>query len=133
MTPAASDDDALRWYDRDPALRRAMAQLRDAEDRYQAQVALNIIKIIVEHQSGFEGVVENDAVDHETLQRMLADCDTPQARSRRRRWYDVNETLRSAMRLLKDCPVEVQRMILPAVVRMIEETLAGSEDPSPMA
>lgn len=39
-----------RWADRDPALVEALEALRRADSRYQAQVALNIIKVIVEHK-----------------------------------------------------------------------------------
>lgn len=130
MAPPVPDDEDVRWYDRDPALRRAMAQLREAGDRYQAQVALNLIKIIVEHQSASEGAGDGDTPDTEALRQALAGTDTPQARARRRRWYDVNETLRSAMVLLKECPTDVQQSRMPAIVAMIEDTLAALYNPN---
>ena len=44
----------------------------------------------------------------------------------RRRWYDVNETLHSAMNLLQDCPPELQQQLIPSIARMIEQTLVES-------
>ena len=105
-----------RWYDRDPALSRAMEQLRTAPDKYQAQVALNIIKIIVEHQ------MEDDACG--APEDMLAAGMQQTDPARCRRWYDVHEALRSAMQLLCDCPDDLQQRVIPSVARMIETTLA---------
>ncbi len=98
-----------RWYDRDPALSRALDHLRQASDAYQAQVALNIIKIIVEHQAAEDADEPDDAPRDHPHQR--------------RRWYDVNATLHSAMQLLRDCPDDLQQTVIPSITRMIEQTL----------
>ncbi|MEB3245872.1 MAG: hypothetical protein VKJ06_07815 [Vampirovibrionales bacterium] len=109
-----------RWYDRDPALSRAIQSLRQASDRHQAQIALNILKITVEHQiedetgcraGDIRGIIENSS----------------QVEPQRRRWYDVDETLRAAMQLLHDCPDDLQQTVIPAVCRMIETTLSQLE------
>ena len=45
MTPKNEQEHC--WYDSDPALQKALTHLRSAHDRYQAQVALNIIKKLI--------------------------------------------------------------------------------------
>ena len=38
-----------RWYDKDPILSSAMKTLEESDDETQIKIALNLIKIIVEH------------------------------------------------------------------------------------
>jgi hypothetical protein len=112
----------LRWYDRDPVLRKALGTLHDAADKHQAQVALNIIKIIVEHQmeaSGPEGFESSD----QALRAYAEAASSQHDPNHRRRWYDVNETLRSSLALLHDCPDDLQRSVIPSIALMIEKTL----------
>ena len=40
---------ARRWYDRDPILSSAMKTLEESDDETQIKIALNLIKIITEH------------------------------------------------------------------------------------
>lgn len=135
MTEARSPDNFEsnthfnRWTDQDPALARALEQLRKAPDRYHAQVALNIIKVVLEHQieqqfdetaSGVSPFEENVDV---VVQNLLQTASTRLDPQQRRRWYDANESLRSAMQLLKDSPDEIQQVIIPTIARMIEQTL----------
>lgn len=107
-----------RWYDRDPVLNRAMMQLHQAQDRQQAQVSLNIIKIIVEHQIEAE------------MPAALRDTNTPlpyqghwDNHQQHRCWYDIHETLNSAIQLLTDCPDDLQARLIPSIAQMIEGAL----------
>ncbi|MBY0402374.1 MAG: hypothetical protein K2X66_00605 [Cyanobacteria bacterium] len=137
-----------RWYDKDPALSSALEHLRKSSDAYQAQVAMNIIKVIIEHHIENNVCVELDRAAGLSLMEgfphvneslitggNLTSTDIQEAyeanlqASSRRRWYDVNETLRSAMQLLRDCPDDLQQKIIPTLTRMIEETL---EEPFPI-
>lgn len=112
-----------RWYDEDPALHKAMEQLRLAPDNYQAQIALNIIKIIVEHQMEEEtdGPIEpvHTAVPHQR---------SWDGHRQHRRWYDVHETLGSAIQLLADTPEDLQKSLIPSIAQMIETTLSHYPD-----
>lgn len=111
-----------RWYDQDPALSRAMEHLRSASDKHQAQIALNILKIIAEHQLEGETVLAPEELDGN--QHRLSEFETPGPNAtQKRRWYDVNETLCSAIQLLRDCPDDLQQSILPTIARMIDRTL----------
>ena len=40
---------ARRWYDKDPVLSSAMKTLEESDDETQIKIALNLIKIITEH------------------------------------------------------------------------------------
>jgi hypothetical protein len=108
-----------RWYDRDPVLCDAVEQLRQAPDKYQAQIALNIIKIVVEHQ-----MEDESQVTLEDLDNLLKQGGCATNGRDKRRWYDVNETLGSAMQLLHDCPDDLQQRVIPSIVLVIEQALA---------
>lgn len=111
----------LRWYDKDPALSKAMEALRTAPNRYQAQVAINIVKVILEQK------LERDLdkiVDDETIRQAVEEInENEDLRHRKRRWYDVNETLRAAMALLEDTPEDMHDSVVPSVVTIIEQSL----------
>lgn len=120
-----------RWYDRDPALSRVMAQLETANTTYQAQIALNIIKIMVEHH--IEEALDTTNDDYAQTSRLSPNDldpsrgweDTSEPYPLRRRWYDMNETLRSAITMLEECPPDLQASLLPRIVAMVEATLTG--------
>ena len=114
----SSEQNYQRWYDEDPVLSKAIEQLRQASSSYQAQIALNIIKIVVEHQ-----LEEETHLSIDTLNESLAKGSIAKDAHIRRRWYDVHETLSSAMELLKDCPDDLQAQIIPTIASMIEKTL----------
>ncbi len=107
-----------RWYDEDPALSKALGQLRQASDKYQAQIALNIIKIIIEHQTE-----EESKSTLESLNKNIGNGESIEQQILRRRWYDINETLHSAMQLLQDTPDELQKSLIPTIAQMIETSL----------
>lgn len=120
----ASASSFSRWYDKDPALSQALKSLRQAPDRFQAQIALNIIKVIVEHR--METLNEGPVVEDAMQAAIESAHATTSKRLQQRRWYDVNETLRAAMQLLSETPEEVQQMMLPSVVKIIENALTVS-------
>lgn len=112
------DTPRKRWYDQDPVLYRAMEHLRRATDKQQAQVALNIIKIIVEHQ-----IEEETQIPPETLTQALAQYRAQDPHGAHRRWYDLHETLSAAIHMLSDCPEDLQMKVIPSISQMIERTL----------
>jgi hypothetical protein len=109
---------ANRWYDQDPVLQRALVQLRQASDKQQAQVALNIIKIVVEHQ-----IEDETSIPAEKMDSVLNRHRSWDDQRKHRRWYDLHEALRSAIQLLSDCPEDLQIRLIPSIAKMIEETL----------
>ncbi len=117
------DNTTQRWYDQDPALKRVMGQLEDATDKYQAQVALNIIKIVLEHHLEDEAQLNGAAQKLGTIDDVLNWHETEEPYPLKRRWYDMNETLSAAMATLEDCPDELQHVLIPQIVTMVESTL----------
>ena len=104
-----------RWHDNDPALQEAMNLLQKATQKQQAQVALNIIKVIVEHQTE-----SNTYCYIEDLMQHLKQGRKPASY---RRWFDANETLSSAIDLLRDCPEDFQSTVIPAIYTLVAETI----------
>lgn len=111
-----------RWYDRDPALANALNSLRSAPSRYHAQVAINIIKIILEHR--LEGQQSASVTDETIRQQVETVNQSTVERLDSRRWYDVNETLRAAMHMLEQVPDDMSQEVMPSIVATIENALA---------
>lgn len=108
-----------RWYDKDPVLSKAMTTLKNTEDNVQIQIALNLIKIVIEHkieQNNLSSV--NDLI---TTVKEASGYDT----NHKSRWYDLNETLRAAILMLQNCPGDLQKKIsvdmAEVIARKIEE------------
>jgi len=121
ITPSSSNDNSQitnRWYDKDPALGKAVESLQEATDAYHAQIALNIIGIVVEHYADAEG---RDT--YSTQKELLSLAERKLECLPKDRWYDMNSSLRSAMQLLQDTPKEYQQRIIPHIAQMIELTL----------
>jgi hypothetical protein len=112
-----------RWYDKDPALTKALESLRVAPNAFHAQVALNIISVIVEHR--LEELQQHSSLSSEAFRQSLMekaqDLVMP---SYGKRWYDVNETLQSAIQMLKDTPDDIQKHVIPAIALVIEQAIA---------
>lgn len=121
----SSDYTPKRWYDRDPALAKALESLRVASSWFHAQVALNIISVIVEHR--LEELQKKHSFTAEELhqhQHFLENAKAYVMPSYGKRWYDVNETLQSAIQLLKDTPDDIQKQIIPSIALVIEQAIA---------
>jgi hypothetical protein len=112
-----------RWYDKDPALTKALESLRVAPNKFHAEVALNIISVIVEHR--LEELQQKAAVCPEEFRQSLIEKSKDLVMpTYGKRWYDVNETLQSAIQMLKDTPDEIQKQIIPSIALVIEQAIA---------
>ena len=89
-----------RWYDKDPVLSEAVKTLEETDDQTQIRVALNLIKIIIEHN--IEDAVGSGLDDN-----------------RRGRWYDIDTTLRTAMNMLQNCPADTQKIIAKEMAQLV--------------
>lgn len=85
----------MRWYDHDEILSKAVKVLETSEDNLQIQVALNLIKVIVEHN------IDNNR--YSSVDEIIASVESEQGNSR---WYDLDNTIRTAIQLLKSCSKE---------------------------
>ena len=71
-----------RWYDKDPVLSQAMSTLEHSDDDTQIRIALNLIKIIIEHN------IENDKF--ESVEDIMSAVQSGQSDSRNGRWHIKN-------------------------------------------
>ena len=92
-----------RWYDKDPVLSQAIETLEHSSDETQIKVALNLIKIIIEHN------IEDEKF--ETVDDIINAVGSGLEDNRKGRWYDIDSTVRTAMNMLQNCPEATQRII----------------------
>lgn len=111
-----------RWYDKDPVLSEAVKTLEETDDQTQIKVALNLIKIIIEHNIEDE---KFEAVD-DIINAVGSGLDD----NRRGRWYDIDTTLRTAMNMLQNCPPDTQKVIAKEMAKMVVDKIKTDEDDS---
>ncbi len=104
-----------RWYDKDPVLSEAVRTLEETDDQTQIRVALNLIKIIIEHNIEDE---KFEAVD-DIINAVGSGLDD----NRRGRWYDIDTTLRTAMNMLQNCPEDTQKIIAKEMAKMVVDEI----------
>ena len=109
-----------RWYDKDPVLSEAVRTLEETDDQTQIRVALNLIKIIIEHNIEDE---KFEAVD-DIINAVGSGLDD----NRRGRWYDIDTTLRTAMNMLKNCPEDTQKVIAKEMAKMVVDKIKKDDD-----
>ena len=109
-----------RWYDKDPILSRSMKTLEASDDESQIKVALNLIKIIVEHNLAFSEYTDvNDIID-----AVEAGMDE-RANSR---WYDIDRTVRAAINMLQNSPPDTQKMLAKEMAKLVIEKIKEDKD-----
>lgn len=104
-----------RWYDKDPVLSEAVRTLEETDDQTQIRVALNLIKIIIEHNIEDE---KFEAVD-DIINAVGSGLDD----NKRGRWYDIDTTLRTAMNMLQNCPEDTQKVIAKEMAKMVVDEI----------
>lgn len=111
---------ARRWYDKDPVLSQAMKTLEMSDDETQIKIALNLIKIIIEHN------IEND--EFEAVEDLISAVASGQSDSRNGRWYDLDNTLKTAMHMLQNCPEATQHEIAKEMAKMVVSKIKEDEE-----
>ena len=111
---------ARRWYDKDPVLSSAMKTLEESNDDTQIKIALNLIKIITEHN------IEDSK--YEEVTDIINATEIDLATQKRNRWYDLDETLRTAISMLQNCPEETRKAIAVEMAKMAVEEIKKSEE-----
>ncbi|GEM_PF-978637 len=109
-----------RWYDRDPILSKAMRILETSDDRFQIQVALNLIKVIIEHN------IDSSAFN--TIEDILSGIEEGRCEKGSERWYDIDLTIKTAVQMLENCPEEMQSKIARNIAELINEKLHNTYD-----
>ena len=109
-----------RWYDKDPVLSQAMNTLEHSDDDTQIRIALNLIKIIIEHN------IENDKF--ESVEVIMSAVQSGQSDSRNGRWYDIDGTLKTAMTMLQNCPEATQSVIAKEMAKMVIDKIKENDE-----
>ena len=109
-----------RWYDRDPILSKAMRILETSGDKFQIQVALNLIKVIIEHN------IETNTFN--TVEDILAAVQEGRCEKGNERWYDIDLTLKTSVQMLENCSEEMQSKIARSIAELISDKLENSYD-----
>ena len=94
---------ARRWYDKDPILSKSMHTLGHSSHQTQIKIALNLIKIIIEHN-----IANSKFKDIGDILTAVEDGKIPRGIDR---WYDIDITVRTAINMLEKCPKETQKEV----------------------
>ena len=111
---------ARRWYDRDPVLSSAMKTLEETSDETQIKIALNLIKIITEHN------ISNS--EYESVEDIVSATEDVLETTKKGRWYDLDSTLRTAITLLQNCPDSARTEIAKEMAKNVVEIIKREED-----
>ena len=109
-----------RWYDKDPVLSQAVETLEHSDDETQIRIALNLIKIIIEHN------IEDEKF--EAVEDIINAVGSGLDDNRKGRWYDIDSTLRTAMNMLQNCPPAPQRVIAKEMAKMVVDKIKTDQD-----
>lgn len=111
---------ARRWYDKDPVLSSAMKTLEESDDESQIKIALNLIKIITEHN------ISNS--EYESVEDIVSATEDILENTKKGRWYDIDGTLRTAISLLQNCPESTRHEIAKQMAKNVIEIIKKDED-----
>lgn len=109
-----------RWYDKDPILSKSMSTLEKSDDETQIKVALNLIKIIIEHN-----ISEHTFTGVEDMMSAVEDGLVEKGQSR---WYDLDTTVRTAINMLENSPLPVQKAVAKEMAKMVVEKIKEDND-----
>lgn len=109
-----------RWYDRDPVLSSAMKTLEESDDETQIKIALNLIKIITEHN------ISNS--EYESVEDIVSSTEDILETTKKGRWYDLDSTLRTAITLLQNCPDATRSIIAKEMAKNVIEIIKKEEE-----
>ena len=113
-------ENVRRWYDKDPVLSRSMKTLELSDDETQIKVALNIIKIIIEHNIAYS---EYSGVDD-----IINAVDEGLVNQGHSRWYDFDKTLRAAITMLENSDIDVQTEVAKQMAKMVVDKIKESPE-----
>ena len=111
---------ARRWYDKDPVLSSAMKTLEESDDETQIKIALNLIKIITEHNIS--------SSEYESVEDIVSATEDILETTKKGRWYDLDATLRTAISLLQNCPEATRQIIAKEMAKNVIDTIKKEDD-----
>lgn len=111
---------ARRWYDKDPVLSSAMKTLEESDDETQIKIALNLIKIITEHNIS--------SSEYESVEDIVSATEDILETTKKGRWYDLDATLRTAISLLQNCPESTRQVIAKEMAKNVIDIIKKEDD-----
>jgi len=100
-----------RWYDRDPLLSEMMGVLKNSDDDFQIKMAINLIKVIIEHHI--------DTDQFQTMNDIMMAVQDGHIDKGNARWYDADNTLSTAITMLENCEPDTQKIITKEIAHKI--------------
>jgi len=100
-----------RWYDRDPLLSKMMRVLKNSDDDFQIKMAINLIKVIIEHHI--------DTDQFQSINDIMMAVKDGHIDKGNARWYDADNTLSTAIQMLENCPADMQKAITKEIAGKI--------------
>lgn len=116
----SENENYRRWYDKDPLLSKSMRTLEESSDEAQIKIALNLIKILIEHNisdSTYTGVEDMMSAVEDGLVERGAN-----------RWYDIDTTVRTAINMLENSPSVVQSAVAKEMAKMVVDKIKEDKD-----
>ena len=109
-----------RWYDKDPVLSMSMRTLSTSDEPSQIAVALNLIKVIIEHNI-------NDH-KYENVEDIMNAVEDGRIQRGQRRWYDIESTVRTAIQMLEKCAPETKQKVALDMAQLVIEKIIQDVD-----
>ena len=109
-----------RWYDKDPVLSMSIRTLASSSDEKQIAVALNLIKVIIEHN-----IQDNK---YENVEDIVSAVEDGRIQRGHSRWYDIDSTVRTAIQMLEKCSVETRKKVALDMAQIVIEKIVQDED-----
>ncbi len=109
-----------RWYDKDPVLSMSMRTLSTSTDTKQIEVALNLIKVIIEHN-----IQDNKYENVEDIMSAVEDGRIQRGHSR---WYDIDSTVRTAIQMLEKCSPDTKKKVALDMAQIVIEKIVQDDD-----
>lgn len=109
-----------RWYDKDPVLSMSIKTLANSSDERQISVALNLIKVIIEHN-----IQDNK---YENVEDIMAAVEDGRIQRGYSRWYDIDSTVRTAIQMLEKCSAETRKKVALDMAQIVIEKIVQDED-----
>ncbi len=109
-----------RWYDKDPILSKSMKTLEASDDETQIKVALNLIKIIAEHNIAFSEYTDVNEIIEAVEEGMDERANS--------RWYDIDRTVRTAINMLQNSPPETQKLLAKEMAKIVIDKIKEDKD-----
>ena len=97
-----------------------MKTLEESDDETQIKIALNLIKIITEHN------ISNS--EYESVEDIVSATEDILETTKKDRWYDLDTTVRTAITLLQNCPDSTKSIIAKEMAKNVIEIIKKEDD-----